>query len=220
MPEDKQYIHFLQGNRFWQIPNIIDHTIKAVAIKHRIPCFGYVIEEHDQPGALDVQKAKELGVKPGPDFGKLKNGETIIVLNGAEVKPEQVLGDPIKGRKITILGDTCDTSEISHFSKNADYVIHEATMEDSLKEKAIEYGHSTPTMAAEFAVKVQAKKLCLSHVSPRYKPMEETDDETTESAKILLLEAEAHLAKVGCQSIEVIVAQDFLEDTVEKNNKK
>ena len=179
-----------------------------------------MIEEHDQPGALDVQKAKALGVKVGPDFGKLKNGETINVPNGAEVKPEQVLGDPIKGRKIIILGDTCDTSEISHFSQNADYVIHEATMEDSLKEKAIEYGHSTPTMAAEFAVKVQAKKLCLNHVSPRYKPMEETDDEATESAKILLLEAEAHLAKVGCQSIEVIVAEDFLEDTIEKNNKK
>ena len=161
-----------------------------------------------------------LGVIPGPDFGKLKNGEIVRTNNGAEIRPEQVLGDPIKGRKITILGDTCDTSEISNFSKNADYVVHEATMEDSLKEKAIEYGHSTPTMAAEFAVKVKARKLCLSHVSPRYKPIEETDTETTESVKILLLEAKAYLDKVGCQSIEVIVAKDFLEDTVQKNIKK
>ena len=29
-----------------------------------------------------------------------------------------------------------DTSELVHFSENADYVIHEATMEDSFKVKA------------------------------------------------------------------------------------
>ena len=189
--------------------------IKAIAIKHRIPCFGYVIEEQDQAGTFNVEKAKELGIPPGPLYGKLKSGENIFI-NNQEIKPEQVLGDPIKGRKIVILGDTCDTSEMIPFCQNADYVIHEATMENSLREKAIEYGHSTPEMAAEFSVKINARKLVLFHVSPRYKPIEDDDNENAESAKVLLLEAENYLSKNQANHIKVLVAEDFLEDTIER----
>ena len=44
-------------------------------------------------------------------------------------------------------------------------------MENSLKEQAIEYGHSTPEMAAKFAVEAKAKRLCINHLSPRYRPI-------------------------------------------------
>jgi ribonuclease Z len=107
-----------------------------VPLKHRIPCFGYVIQESDKPGKLDVEKAKSLGVKHGPDLGILKNGNSVIAVGtGQEIKPEDVLGEPIKGKKVVVLGDTCDTTEIAVFSQDADYIVHEATMEDSLKSK-------------------------------------------------------------------------------------
>lgn len=83
----------------------------------------YVIQESDHPGTLDAKKAIALGVKPGPDLGKLKSGQSVIVLgSGQEVKPEDVVGPPKKGRKVIVLGDTCDTSEIAAFSQNADYI--------------------------------------------------------------------------------------------------
>ena len=63
----------------------------------------------------------------------------IAVGTGQEIKPEDVLDKPIKGKKVVVLGDTCDTTEIAAFSQDADYIVHEATMEDSLKTKAIEY---------------------------------------------------------------------------------
>jgi len=44
-------------------------------------------------------------------------------------------------------------------------------MENSLAENAVLYGHSTPEMAAAFAASVRAKLLCITHVSPRYKPV-------------------------------------------------
>ena len=127
---------FKDGSRFWKIQEDAQYTIKAVPLKHRIPCFGYVIQESDKPGKLDVEKAKKLGVKPGPDLGILKSGKSVIAVGtGQEIKPEDVLGEPIKGKKVVVLGDTCDTNEIAVFSQDADYIVHEATMEDSLKSK-------------------------------------------------------------------------------------
>ena len=83
-----------------------------------------MIQESDKPGKLDVEKAKKLGVKPGPDLGILKNGNSVIAVGtGQEIKPEDVLGEPIKGKKVVVLGDTCDTNEIAVFSQDADYIV-------------------------------------------------------------------------------------------------
>ena len=79
----------------------------------------------------------------------------------------EVTGPSRLGRKITIFGDTNDASEAVELAANCDLLVHEATMENSLEEKAVAYGHSTPRMAATFAHKVRAKKLCLTHLSPR-----------------------------------------------------
>ena len=57
--------------------------------------------EDDRPGRFDATLAEQLGVKPGPDFGRLQRGE---VVNG--VRPEQVIGEDRHGRKLVISGDT------------------------------------------------------------------------------------------------------------------
>jgi len=207
--------HDEKGSRFWNVQNDAQYNIKAVPIKHRIPCFGYVIQECDKPGKLDVEKAKKLGVKAGPDLGILKSGKSVIAVGtGQEIKPEDVLGEPIKGKKVVVLGDTCDTTEIAAFSQYADYIIHEATMEDSLKTKAIEYGHSTPSMAAKFAINVKGRKLCLTHLSPRYKPISLVKPEDTETAHIIWAEAKKYLEENNVKDVQVVVAEDFFEDTV------
>lgn len=111
------------GKRFWNLVDEGNYKVTAVPIKHRIPCFGFVIQESDKPGTLDVDKARKLGVQPGPDMGKLKNGESVIAQGtGQIIEPKDVLGKTKTGRKIVILGDTCDTSEIAYFSKEADYI--------------------------------------------------------------------------------------------------
>ena len=89
--------------RIWRIFDKTDpsgHTLAAGAIFHRIPSFGYIIQEPDLPGTLNVEKATQAGLKPGPQFGQLKQGLQVVLENGDVVKPEDVLGPNIKGRKV------------------------------------------------------------------------------------------------------------------------
>lgn len=53
-----------------------------------VMCF--LCECKSRPGALSLEKCLELGVPKGPLLGKLKNGETITLLNGKTVCPEDV----------------------------------------------------------------------------------------------------------------------------------
>ena len=49
----------------------------------------------------------------------------IAVGTGQEIKPEDVLGEPIKGKKVFFSCDTCDTNEIAVFSQDADYKVRQ-----------------------------------------------------------------------------------------------
>ena len=77
-----------------------DYTLAAFAVEHGVPALGYALVEDQRPGRFDEERAIELGVKPGPDFGRLQNGEAV-----GDVTPDQVLGEPRSGRRVVIAGD-------------------------------------------------------------------------------------------------------------------
>jgi len=51
--------------------------IQAVNVRHRVLAYGYVLVEDARPGRFDAGLAEQLGVTPGPDFGRLQRGETV-----------------------------------------------------------------------------------------------------------------------------------------------
>ena len=140
------------------------YLIAAVPVRHKgNSCFGYVLVEDARPGELDPRRAEELGVKPGPDFGRLQRGETI---DG--VRPEQVMGPTREGRKIVISGDTAPCEALAIASHQADLLVHEATFLQEEAERARQTFHSTARQAAELARDAEVRLLALTHVSSRY----------------------------------------------------
>ncbi|KZM28104.1 oxidoreductase [Ascochyta rabiei] len=63
----------------------------------------YIVRTYPARGSFDVKRAKELGVKPGPDFGKLSNGQSVQNANGDTITPDQVLGPDRPGQGFALL---------------------------------------------------------------------------------------------------------------------
>ena len=110
--------------------------------------------------------------------------------DGTELHTRDFLEPPRPGRKIVIMGDTCEGKHIAPLAQDCDLLVHEATNAyfpdtdgdggsgfnigpkstyQRVERDTFKHGHSTPQMAGAFAASVSARRLILSHFSPRYR---------------------------------------------------
>lgn len=143
-------------------------VVEVRLLEHGIPSYGYRITEKDRPGTLLAVKLIEAGVKPGPIFRQIKNGESITLEDGRVIHPNEFLGPEQKGRVVTILGDTRYCENALELAKEADLLVHEATFSKGEETLAFEYFHSTTYQAADIARRAGCRQLCLTHISSRY----------------------------------------------------
>ena len=169
-----------------------DYAVEAVWANHVVPALAYAFVEKPRPGKFYPDKARALGVPQGLLWSRLQHGEAVELASGRTVEPGQVLGAARRGRKIVFSGDTRPFEEFVELASDADLLVHEATFDDSLADKADLDGHSTPSQAAEQAKRAKVKMLALTHVSARY-------------ADVTLLLEQAR--KVF---LNTVVAEDFL----------
>lgn len=146
-----------------------DFSVDAQQLNHRVPCWGFRVAEKDKPGTLDAVKARSLGVPFGPLLGRLKNGEDVVNPAGQLVRSADVTGPELKGRIVTILGDTVPCGGVERLAQGADLLVHEATFQGDMAEKAAAYGHSTTLQAAQAASESGVKRLIMTHISSRYR---------------------------------------------------
>jgi ribonuclease Z len=144
------------------------YRILTSEVDHPVPALAYALVEDEWPGKLDIKRAAELGIRPGPLFSQLKAGASVKLADGRTVRPEEVVGPPRPGRKIVYVGDTRPSERLVEFARGADVLIHDCTLADDLAEKAAENAHSTPSGAADVAKRAGAGQLVLIHISPRY----------------------------------------------------
>jgi len=147
------------------------YLIASFPVDHRGPAYGYAFVEEDRPGRFDADAARALGVREGPDFGRLQRGEEV-----GGVKPEQVVGPERPGRRIVVSGDTrpCQTTEV--YAHGAEVLVHEATFCEDERVRARDTGHSTAAEAAEIAREAGVRLLALTHLSTRYFPRDVRDE--------------------------------------------
>jgi ribonuclease Z len=135
--------------------------------KHVIPCLSYAIVEKPRPGRFNAKMARRLGVPEGPLWKRLQMGQTVTV-KGKTVNPKRIVGPPRQGSKIAYVSDTRPCKAIERLIKGSDLLVSESTFDNSKKDKASEYGHSTAGEAANLACKARVKRLALTHVSASY----------------------------------------------------
>jgi len=144
------------------------YEVHACEAEHSVPTFSFLFQEKEKPGTFYPEKATALGIPKGKLWHKLQQGEEVVIENKS-IKPSEVMGPNVPGKKIGISGDTRPIKKLEVFFKNCDYLVFDSTFSDELKEKAVETCHSTAKEAATFAKNATVSNLILTHFSARYK---------------------------------------------------
>ncbi|MEO1340278.1 MAG: ribonuclease Z [Cyanobacteria bacterium J06635_13] len=164
---DRLRIHTVKAGLLYEDQ---EFKVSCQLLKHRIPAHGYRVEEKDRPGMFNLDKAKSLGIPPGPVYGKLKQGQVVTLGDGRKINGKDLCGQPEVGRKFVYCTDTVFCDAAVELAQDADVLIHEATFSHQDAQMAFEKMHSTSTMAAQVALLAGVKQLIMTHFSPRYAP--------------------------------------------------
>ena len=143
-------------------------VLSAFPVIHRGPgCFGYVFEEKSRRPFL-AERADALGVPKGPERGRLVRGEPVVLPDGREVLPDEVLGPHQPGARLVFVGDAAQTRNLYEVARGADALVIEATYVQQDADLARQFGHLTAAQAAALARDAEVRALILTHLSRRY----------------------------------------------------
>mmetsp|Transcript_7520 Transcript_7520/g.19056 ORF Transcript_7520/g.19056 Transcript_7520/m.19056 type:complete len:614 (+) Transcript_7520:134-1975(+) len=185
--EDRRSVGIITG-LLWSVSPPGGFRVAAAQLFHRVPTFGYCF----------LEPRRLVDITPEMANRHMLSGNT------------QDFEASIPGRKLLVLGDTCDSTSIAHVAHGADMVSHEATFSDGMERKAEIACHSTSRMAGEFAASICAEKLFLTHFSPRYQEVGDApeglpgDDITMDDVQTIV-----HQAREGFGRPEVYAVKDF-----------
>jgi len=146
-----------------------EYQLHAIPAEHHgASAIGYALVEKVRLGRFNPDLAREIGIPEGPLWGRLHRGERVTLPDGREIDASMLVGQPRRGRKIVISGDTRPTAALREIATDADVLVHEATFGDDEADRAVETGHSTAREAATIAREAGVRRLLLTHFSARY----------------------------------------------------
>ncbi|GAB5371784.1 hypothetical protein AAMO2058_001609600 [Amorphochlora amoebiformis] len=194
-------------------------SVKATALRHTVPTVGFALSERDHPGSLNTEYINPIvqrnldGLREPPFsmrdpkkiFRTMKDMSPLDMFtfpDGTTVRGHEAVNQPEKGRKVVILGDTCDPSgPMDKLARDCDVLIHECTnayfreldvgkTPEEIAVDTFDHGHSTPGNAGAYARNVGARRLIMNHFSSRYRG----DSAPMSVAIMRTMEAQAALA--------------------------
>jgi ribonuclease Z len=147
-----------------------DISVRCTPLTHRVPAYAYRVDQKPRPGRFDVEKARALGIPPGPIYAELKAGRSVSLDDGRLINGASLCGPERPGCSVVYCTDTVFSEAAVELAAGADLLIHESTFAHAEAEMAVARQHSTSTMAAQTALAAGVKQLMLTHLSPRYMP--------------------------------------------------
>ena len=144
-------------------------SVSTLALKHRIPCVGFVFRETARPRLLRPERVDEI---PHYKRTSIKEGSDLEMPDGSIVPNAELTEDPLPPRSYAYCSDTAHEPALIPFIKGVDLLYHEATFLSALAARAKETMHSTAAQAAQMAREAGAGQLLIGHFSSRYKSVE------------------------------------------------
>jgi len=141
-------------------------SVTSIAMKHRIPCVGFLFHEKKQRRKIIPEKLSEYNI---PHFAirDLKDGKDISV-GEKNFRNDELTVDPPAPRTYAFCSDTLYNEDIIPAIEQADLLYHESTFMNESLERAVITFHSTTLQAATIAKKANVKKLLIGHYSAKY----------------------------------------------------
>lgn len=140
--------------------------VSCFPLKHKIPTNGFLIKEKERERKLLGEKARNEGIKI-EHFHRLKAGQN-VEQDGKVIRYEDYTEPAPKPCAYAYCSDTAYQKSTAESVKDVDFLYHEATFTEMLKDRAKATKHSTAKDAAKVALKANAKQLLLGHLSARY----------------------------------------------------
>ncbi len=100
--------------------------VAAAQLQHRVPCWGYVFQEPHARLASPPESAAASGAEQGSESGSSDDDVGASAQQAAQ-QAQQGQQWVRRGRKLVILGDTCDSTAIAPLAMGCDLLSHEAT---------------------------------------------------------------------------------------------
>lgn len=158
--------------------------IHCFPMSHRIPVNGFRIQEKKKERSIigEVFRASGLSLTSIPYF---KRGEDFMDEEGHIHYAEDYIYAEVPAKSYAFCSDTKYYEPIVPHIENVNVLYHEATFSEAMSDRAKATYHSTAREAATIAMKANAGKLLLGHLSARY-----------DNGDIHLLEARSIFEKV------------------------
>ena len=142
-------------------------TVEAFAVKHRIPCFGFLFREKSPLRRL--RKERISAYISYEQLKQLKQGHDIYDEEG---RLRYAVADftlpPEPPQSYAYCTDTLPLLELIPILNGIDLLYHEATFLEEHSERAAKTYHSTAKQAAMIAREANVGALLLGHLSSRY----------------------------------------------------
>ncbi|CAL8470437.1 g9979 [Coccomyxa elongata] len=192
----------------WTIPCGGGFVATAAQLQHRVPCWGYVFQEPGAPPTPDQALMASAGVTEEVVRSAMQRGPSapVELPDGSSLPVRKLVRPPRRGRKVVLLGDTCNSRAILRVGEGADLLSHEATFTADMREKAHIAQHSTAPMAGAFARALGAQTLVLTHFSGRFLDWKGRGEEDALPSDIQMLKRQA---KAAYGSNNILAAYDF-----------